>query len=552
MDPTQRKLSEIEKIKLFHQISNVLKDPTASVLGACEAIAPLYNITVDTARGIYRRISAHPKYSHGSHLFTFKQEQSLVATLDAFSLLNRPLDRQGFFRIVKELKKDDSEWDPRGWFGRFMERWEGKLTERSIKELSHSRVETSTLDNVKSWVEWFPSWMEKNNLSSKWIINADETRVTIEGAQHTSKVITGKRKNKQGSLKATRTKCATYIPFVASNGQLVFDVFIAPLHSNNEAKVVLKGLSRRKRGECQTYWGFTESGYLDGELWLPILKKLQEHMAILAPGIEPLLLVDNLSVHKSPEALKFCVNNNIHVAFLPSNTTHFLQPEDDLIFAQFKKVLVTHLQKMLVAVTAKERALGTILLQAAQEARKAITPEVVRAAFKRVGICPFDKEVILKAAYHNIGEEMYPPSDEEEDYEWLVTLVKSTIRESLGTEEYSTVLVAPKAAQLYDGEEILRLGEESAQMKKEQAEAKKEAQEKKKQEILDKKRKREEQHENFQCRGDHDDQGKVPVWKDSGAWIWCEYCDEFGLCPRCKNKCKKQMEAHEADCAKNA
>lgn len=140
------------------------------------------------------------------------------------------------------------------------------------------------------------------------------------------------------------------------------DVFIFPLDNKGSASFHLKTVEHR--GDHPTYWAFTDTGYLDSDTWVPILEKLQERMAIIAPGIRPVLLVDNLSVHKCDEALKYCFDHGMYAAFFPSNTTHFLQPEDDLMFANFKRKLYTLLEEELVTVTAKDRStLGKLLVQ---------------------------------------------------------------------------------------------------------------------------------------------------------------------------------------------
>jgi hypothetical protein len=117
-------------------------------------------------------------------------------------------------------------------------------------------------------------------------------------------LLVNKRTEKKGAIKPARGKYATYIPFFIANGTLLMDVFIFPLDKNGNASFQLK--SNEEKGSCPTYWGFTSSGYLDGELWIPILRKLKERMEIIVPGIEPVLLLDNLAVHKSEAALQYC------------------------------------------------------------------------------------------------------------------------------------------------------------------------------------------------------------------------------------------------------
>ena len=51
-----------------------------------------------------------------------------------------------------------------------------------------SRINHATLYSVEDWVVWFHKWMNANGLSFQWIINGDETRITVEGNTFKSKV----------------------------------------------------------------------------------------------------------------------------------------------------------------------------------------------------------------------------------------------------------------------------------------------------------------------------------------------------------------------------
>lgn len=127
------------------------------------------------------------KKTDGRMLFSVKDEEALVAALDAFSLLNRPLDKYTFLGMVRDMVPDD-EWDPRDWFEGFKQRWSHRFSPCTVKSLSFARVDPATYKNVAEWVEWFPKWMADNGLSFQWIINGDETRLTVEGDPNRSKV----------------------------------------------------------------------------------------------------------------------------------------------------------------------------------------------------------------------------------------------------------------------------------------------------------------------------------------------------------------------------
>jgi len=171
----------------------------------------------------------------------------------------------------------------------------------------------------------------------------------------------------------TRGKGGTYIPFPNANGEMIMAVFIIPTDKNGNANFELRELERRKRGQHQTFYWFTETGYNNSDMWLAILKKFKTEFQILYPGLEPMILADNLGSHETDEILEWAVLNKVHLVFFPANATHFLQPADDKLFGLFKKILETLLQARLVTVTHNNRDLGSFLIGAAQEAQKAIT-----------------------------------------------------------------------------------------------------------------------------------------------------------------------------------
>jgi hypothetical protein len=188
------------------------------------------------------------------------------------------------------------------------------------------------------------------------------------------------------------------------------------------------------------------------------------------------------------------------------------------------------------------------LVQAAQEGRTKITPEIVRASYEHVGIYPFNKEKILANAKSNIGE--LPADDENElsRYDWLVKLVSETIKESLDLKGYQELTVSPEPGKLFDGEALLHHSQSVRQKKEEEKRLRGEKKAINKAEKESKKRARDEAAQKFVCRGDHTLSKKIPVWKRGGMWIWCSTCDEFGLCPKCVKKCAEELLEHEMEC----
>jgi hypothetical protein len=81
---------------------------------------------------------------------------------------------------------------------------------------------------------------------------------------------------------------------------------------------------------------------------------------------------------------------------LPANTSHFLQPLDDTVFANFKRILTSLVEKVRLQQDATPLQLKMSLYQCAYSAeREAFTPRVIQRAFLTTGIFPFNPERIL-------------------------------------------------------------------------------------------------------------------------------------------------------------
>jgi len=155
------------------------------------------------------------------------------------------------------------------------------------------------------------------------------------------------------------------------------DVFVLPMEmrvdGRGEYQFTLQPLTSG-RGSWPTHWCFTESGWLDAESWLAILRVFKGLMTKIAPGIHPVLLQDNLSVHKTDAVLSFLVANHINACYFPAKCTHFLQPEDDVMFTMFKRMCYKYLASLLALQPTNKEDLGQLLLTGAQAARSAIHP----------------------------------------------------------------------------------------------------------------------------------------------------------------------------------
>jgi hypothetical protein len=87
------------------------------------------------------------------------------------------------------------------------------------------------------------------------------------------------------------------------------------------------------------------------------------------------------------------------------NTSHFLQPLDDLCFARFKQVLraIFH-QVEFRGVLSKIEYTGHLYAALYEAEQSVFTPRLLRRAFENCGLWPFDPQRILRLTQQNVGQ----------------------------------------------------------------------------------------------------------------------------------------------------
>ena len=241
--------------------------------------------------------------------------------------------------MAQSMKPDRKDWNPKNWATSFLERHKDRLSFGKAKGLGFERVSPLTMDHVEVFAKWFGPWIIDKRVSATTLINADETRVTVDREVTSGKTIGIAGKRKKAAIVASSGKAATYLPFHSAAGIIIMDVFVIPTDNDDMAEFHINEVALGARKKHPTYFGFTETGWMNSETWRVIIRKFHQEMCQQYPGMEPILLLDQLKIHLDDESLRFCVANKIHVGFFPAHCTHFLQPSDDTAFSTFKKGL---------------------------------------------------------------------------------------------------------------------------------------------------------------------------------------------------------------------
>ncbi|XP_050308857.1 uncharacterized protein LOC126745170 [Anthonomus grandis grandis] len=140
----------------------------------------------------------------------------------------------------------------------------------------------------------------------------------------------------------------------------------------------------------------SSSGWFDMnlfEVWF--LKLLLPHVKENCNGESVVLLGDNLALHFSQTVVKAAKENNIYMAPLPPNSTHFMQPLDVAFFAPMKKkwraILDDWIKTSRVKGTLPKEHFPNLLSGLWRSLQKRVEDNL-KSGFRATGICPYDPQ----------------------------------------------------------------------------------------------------------------------------------------------------------------
>ena len=162
--------------------------------------------------------------------------------------------------------------------------------------------------------------------------------------------------------------------------------------------------SRTRSDGWPRFYGFSQSGYINAEIWGALIDKFCEIFNNSYPGMNALLFSDQMSSHLEPVVVADALSRNVHMWSLVANTSHWLQPLDDLPFANFKLRLTAEHSKAVFHSAIQGGSLADLLIPAAYEAEsEAFTPAVITRAFENCGLFPFNETKIMDRFIQNTG-----------------------------------------------------------------------------------------------------------------------------------------------------
>ena len=108
---------------------------------------------------------------------------------------------------------------------------------------------------------------------------------------------------------------------------------------------------------------------------------------------------DQLGAHKSATVTEACLKRNVLSCLLPANTSHFLQPLDDTVFAWFKQAVSNEFKGYKLSQQTTSQDIKCMMFEATYHAEVlAFTERVIKRSFSNTGMFPWNRDLILGKA----------------------------------------------------------------------------------------------------------------------------------------------------------
>jgi len=149
--------------------------------------------------------------------------------------------------------------------------------------------------------------------------------------------------------------------------------------------------------------GYSESALISEVIFKKTLHNfanvMKDHFETLL-GSHPLLLfTDNLRCHCTKGVLELAEQLHVHLNMFSPNSSHFLAPLDNKMFAVFKSKLEMGYDEMLEASSLTGTKHKAPLCAVIRDAFfVAFAPPVVRESYANVGVWPFRPDIVMENA----------------------------------------------------------------------------------------------------------------------------------------------------------
>lgn len=400
-----------EKIlKKFKELKDDPKNSKQSDFLLCKRASGRSGVNVETIRNWVKALKKGARKiekTTSAQKLTDELELQIVACCLFFANIHRPLKPIEISWIAFQLSDGKcfggnqkvasfDEWGGRfHWAKKFLTRHKSQLITDSGQPIVESRTNAEIPDQVLRWIVRAKDDLQDQD--PRFLYNLDEASITFFGKKAGEKFVFSKSDKRHNIKQPRYTNQGSYLPIVAANGDLVCSLWVLRQDQNNfdAAKWLLP-----QTDDVPRFFVFNKTGKVTKAIFSQFLTYLQPVLLARMDKLEPnwrqlglrhKVLLDNVSCHYVTMMWQKLAQNHIDCVFLPKNTTHFLQPLDNVYFKNWR----AHLSKRaglatLLDTPGENVKVYSSLVSFAQEAERDMTVESVQKSFANTGMHPFN------------------------------------------------------------------------------------------------------------------------------------------------------------------
>lgn len=340
---------------------------------ALHSAAASTGVSVGALKTAHFRRDGSSTASHGNRLLSAEQEDTVVGVAQAFSMNNLP---QSKLQIREMMARRWGVMVSEHWVRRFLVRHREQLRTRTCKALAEKRMGAQMLSNVEGFCSELTDFLKTHHFTSSAVMNFDKTRLVVKGGHLTTQRMVAAGKERPNVAATRRCTVASLLTFVVADGSVFLSVYVLQGKFDESAQSSVNfALEWATRATRRSWPRWTDTGFLDADLFGRVVDLVADEWAVRSPGIPLLLVGDQCSAHMRADTLERALERGLYQFFLVANSYHFLQPLDAAPFRRFHRQLrFTNDQFVLDALLTGGSTRDALLAAAFHCERRSFTP----------------------------------------------------------------------------------------------------------------------------------------------------------------------------------
>jgi len=299
---------------------------------------------------------------------------------------------------------------------RFIAQRQDVLRNTYERAMTTQRCDPNSLDHVKSFIGNMIDIQDKFFICKDHLVNADET--LLHGGKESCQAKRIEARFKSGGSVGVDSKAVgSLTPFVSASGVVWLLVLCLKLPKSTtkdgDLHLQIPVQDHEKRSENSPLSILvvgSSSGLLTSGLWdiaiqsfIDVVRKCSH-----TPSKEIVLLTDNLGIHQQPKSVLKALERDCYQLYFPPNCSHFIQPLDDLLFANLKRQVYSISSSILQQHLFWENRMPNLqetVFEAVMESFPIVfTVRNIKKAWDHVGVHPLQPEKIMSHCRENLGK----------------------------------------------------------------------------------------------------------------------------------------------------